>query len=133
MNFRILFFIIALSIFSKPLIAQKDNSKFESLLCKEWIIKYYEDEDGEIFQPSEEHLNDLMIFYNDNKTKSIENMLIKNGDWQYDVVKKLLIIIDTETKEKSVMKIIKLNVNECVLEYKDKEGAGLKMHLIPKV
>jgi hypothetical protein len=132
MNFRSLFFFIALIICSLSLSAQIDESiKFEKLFCKEWSIKSFEADEEEL-EPSPEHKNDMMIFYNNNSVKFIENMQIKSGAWQCDTLRNILTITDSETKKRSVMIILKLTIYECVLEYKDPERSGLIMHMIPK-
>ena len=64
--------------------------------------------------------------------KFIENMQIKSGTWQCDTIRNILTITDSETKKRSVLMLIKLDVYECVLEYRDPERSGLIMHMIPK-
>ncbi len=132
MNLKSLFLVLVLIVSNISLIAQVDNFTFDDLLCRQWTIKCYED-DGEVFPPKPEHQNDLMIFYRDGGVKSIENMIIKNGEWKYDPSRKILSIVDLETKEKVIMKVLKINFNEFVIEYKGPESSGLVMHMVPKL
>lgn len=120
--------IIFFALFVQSAFCQSDN--IDSLLCKNWQLVSYE-ESGEKFPPSPEQKNDRMTFYFDHKVKSVETGNIQNGTWEYDSTKKLLTVIDNQTKEKAVLKVLKLTKTECVLEYKDPEGTMLKMHMAP--
>jgi hypothetical protein len=121
--------IILLIQFSKTALGQTTNS-IDSLLCKEWKLVSYE-EGGEKFPPSPEQKNDRMIFYSDHKVKSIETGNIQIGIWQYDATKKTLSVVANKTKEKAIMKVLKITKDECILEYKDPEGTLLKIHMVP--
>ena len=113
------------------LLAQTDSTSFKNLVCKEWVLKSYE-ENGEKFPPAPEQKKDLMIFYKDHKAKSIENKKIQNGTWQYDQFKKTLTVLDLDTNEKVIMNVLKISSTDLIIEYKDPEGAILKMYLKPK-
>ncbi|NLU93234.1 hypothetical protein [Chitinophaga sp. Ak27] len=108
----------------------KITKNFYELICKEWKLQSYE-EKGKKFPPVPEQKGDKMIFYKDNKVKSIESGYIQNGIWKYEATKSILTVIDNDTKEKAIMKVIKLTNDECILEYKDPEGTLLKMHMLP--
>lgn len=71
-----------------------------------------------------------MIFYKNHKVKSIEGGVLQNGIWQYDSGKKVLIVTDNATKEKMILKVLKINQNLCVLEFKDPDGIVLKMQMV---
>jgi hypothetical protein len=124
----LIFFVLA---YCNCLFAQTDSSNVDSLLCKKWILQYYE-EDGEKYPPSQEHKNDLMVFSTDKTVKSIENEKIQNGTWAYDKAKKTLTIVDIDTKEKMVIRVIKLTVSEFIIEFKDAEGIPLRICMKPK-
>ena len=72
-----------------------------------------------------------MIFYSDYKVKSIETGHIQNGTWEYDEKSKILSVVDNQTREKAILKVIKITKDECVLEYIDPEGVALKMYMAP--
>ena len=102
----------------------------DSLICKEWKLVSYE-EAGKKYPPSPEQKNDRMIFSFNHKVKSIESGSVQNGNWQYDSVKNILTIVDNQTKEKAIMKVVQLSDRECVLEYKDPDGVLLKIYMVP--
>ena len=112
--------------------SQVDSKDFDNLICKEWLLKAYE-EDGEKFSPAPEQQNDLMIFYKNKEVKSIESGNIQNGVWQYNSRTNELVILDNDTKEKTILKVLKLTQNECIIEYKEPEGTSLKMYMVPKL
>jgi hypothetical protein len=74
----------------------------------------------------------MMIFYKDKSLKQIENMQIKSGTWACDTLRNIMTITDGETKQRSVMLVVKLSIYELVLEYRDADRNGLIMHLEPK-
>ncbi|QEH42866.1 lipocalin family protein [Chitinophaga sp. XS-30] len=127
-----MFFIIyAALVPAAPVCAQEKSDKtFKALICKEWKLKFYE-EDGEKFPPAPDQSGDRMFFYQDNTVKSIEQKKIQHGTWAYDEVKKILTVVDNETKEKATLKVIALAPDKCVLDYKDPEGSVLRMHMVP--
>jgi len=131
MNLRILYLFIVMVICSNSLFGQVDTTNFKNLVCKEWVLKSYE-EHGQKFPPAPEQKNNLMIFYKDHKAKSIENKKIQNGTWQYDSSKKTLTVVDSDTNEKVMMNVLKISSTDLIIEYKDPEGAILKMYLKPK-
>ncbi|AWO00502.1 hypothetical protein DLD77_01660 [Chitinophaga alhagiae] len=122
--------IVFLLLCSCSLAQQKSTANFSDLICKEWKLVFYE-EDGEKIPPAPQQKGDRMIFYKDNKVKSIEAGAIQNGIWQYDSVKKTLVVTDNSTKEKMIMKVLQINQDLCVLEFKDADGIVLKMHTAP--
>ncbi|MFM2386495.1 MAG: hypothetical protein RL660_1252 [Bacteroidota bacterium] len=128
-NSTLIILIISLIQFSKTALGQTTSS-IDSLLCKEWKLVSYK-EGGEKFPPSSKQKNDRMIFYNDHKVKSIETGNIQNGIWQYDATKKALSVVDNKTKEKAIMKVLKITKDECILEYTDPEGTSLKIYMVP--
>ena len=125
-------FLLIAVLFTLSATAQTSqaNHNIDSLICKSWNLTFYE-ESGEKFQPGPEQKNDRMIFYFDHKVKSIETDNIQNGVWDYDPIRKLLTVIDNDTKEKAIMKVLKLTNDECILEYKDPEGTLLIMNMVP--
>ncbi|HEY1164037.1 MAG TPA: hypothetical protein VGE90_02695 [Chitinophaga sp.] len=125
------FVITALLGICKPVSAQeKTDSAFKSLICKEWKLLFYE-EDGEKFPPAPEQRNDRMFFYPDYKVKSIEGKKIEHATWKYNAAAKTLIVTDNETKEKMTLKLISLTAQLWVMDYKDPEGAVVRMHMAP--
>lgn len=108
----------------------KNNKTFDELICKEWKLQFYE-EQGKKIMPTPDHKEDRMIFYKDKKVKSIEIGDIQHGVWKYDATQSVLTVVDNDTKEKVVLKVIKIMDNECVLEFKDPDGSILKMHMLP--
>ncbi len=127
----ILVFSSMLFLFTSAL-GQSNNTTIDGLLCKEWKLIAYE-ESGNRFPPAPEQKGDRMILYRDHKVKSIEVGNIQNGIWHYDSTKKVLTIVDNETKDKAILKVTKISETECVLEYKDSEGTLLKMYMVPVV
>jgi hypothetical protein len=103
---------------------------FDNLICKEWALKFYEQGSDKI-PPSPEQKNDRMIFYPDHKVKSIEAGGIQNGVWEYSASKRLLTVVDNETKAKMNLIVIGLTQDECILEFTDPDGGKMKMHMIP--
>lgn len=124
-------FIGLMVIFSKSLSSQVNKSNFENLICKEWLLKYYEVE-GNKFPPSPENEKDLMIFFKDNKVQSREYDKIQNGIWEFDGLQQTLTIVDIDTKEKVVLKVLKITMSEFVMEYMDPDGTKIIMHMYPK-
>ena len=124
------FLLLLLTILIKDTFGQT-NTTIDSLLCKEWKLTFYE-EAGEKFSPAPDQKDSKMIFYFDHKVKSIEPDNIQNGVWQYNTKSKVLTITDNQTKEVATMKISKLTSEECILEYKDRDGILLKMYMIPE-
>ncbi len=121
--------VILLTQFSNTALGQVSGG-IDSLICKEWKLAFYEEE-GEKFPPSPEYANDIMVFYPDYTVKSVETGKIQNGIWEYDPTEKLLSVVDDQTKEKAIMKVLKITKDECILEYEDPDGALLKMYLVP--
>ncbi len=114
-----------------PSFAQGTTTEgFDKLICKEWALKFYE-QGGEKIPPSPEQKNDRMIFYPDHKVKSVEAGGTQNGVWQYNSIKKLLSVVDNETKEKMDLTVISLTQDACVLEFTDPDGGKMKMHMTP--
>ncbi len=121
--------ILVLIILALDISYVKAQTTIDTLLCKEWKLKSYE-ESGKIFSPAPDQINNRMIFYFDHKVKSIETGNIQNGIWKYDSKAKMLMVVDNLTKEKVVLKVIRITKDECILEFKDPEGALLKMHMV---
>ncbi len=120
--------LLLLLFFTQSAFAQP--SEIDSLICKSWKFVAYEAE-GEKIMASPDQKNDRMIFYFDNQVKSIEGKKIENGTWTYDSTKKILTVIDNQTKVKAIMKVLRLTKTQCILEYKDPNGIVLKIHMAP--
>jgi hypothetical protein len=123
--------LFILLIGCKSLIAQVDTSNFDNLICKEWLLKFYE-EDGDKYPPSTEHKNDVMIFFKDKTVKSVEVDKKQSGIWKFDGVMKILTIVDNDTKEVIKLNVIKLTPTELVIDYKVPDGWVLRMYMKPK-
>jgi hypothetical protein len=106
------------------------QSHIDSLLCKEWRMSYYI-EAGRKVLPAGIQKNDRMIFYSDHKAKSIEGGRIQRGVWHYEPKTQILSVVDNDTNENPVMKIISIEEKECILEYKDPNGVILKIVMVP--
>jgi hypothetical protein len=131
MNFRGIFIISVLLSFGLSAHAQDDMTQFDNFLCQNWAVQYYENE-GEEFQPTSEHVNDLMIFYKDKTMKSIENMQIMSGTWDYNPASNNITIIYSENNRRVRIQVIELTAYDFVFEYKDTNQAGLRVHMKSK-
>lgn len=40
-------------------------------------------------------------------------------------------MVDNDTKERMVLKVVSLDEKRCVLEFKDPDGVVLRIHMIP--
>lgn len=104
---------------------------FDSLICKPWKLKIYEVNGNS--QVMDTLSSDRMIFYNDHSLEFVSgNEIIQKASWTSDQPNKTITItlIDAETKESALMKILVLNKSDCTLETKDKSGAIIKMYMV---
>lgn len=115
----------------KPAHAQeKTDSAFTTLLCKEWKLDFYVD-NGEKLPPTPEQKGDRMFFYRNNTVKSIEGGEIQHATWKYDETRKIVTVIDNETKAKFIMKVVSLTNEVCVIDVRDPEGSVMRMQMSP--
>ncbi|MEO8588987.1 MAG: hypothetical protein ABI432_06450 [Flavobacteriales bacterium] len=117
-----------LGLFALPLAAQSLGA--QESLAKKWKLAYYE-EAGERIPPAPDQRNDVMDLRADHTVVSIESSRTQQGTWSYDVGKKQLVVVDNDTKERMVLRVVALDPKSCVLEFKDPDGVALRMHMVP--
>lgn len=116
-------------LFSFSAVAQTPAAS-EALLLKSWKLVYYE-ESGERIPPAPEQRNDVMDFHADHTVVSKEGGVTEKGTWSYDSGKKQLVVVDSATKERMVLRVVELEEKRCVMEFKDPDGVVLRMHMVP--
>lgn len=105
----------------------------EVQLCKSWRIDYSITNGKKEF-PNAEGKNNKMTFYSDNKFKGYEDGEAISGKWKLDSKKKKIIIMVDDVPFNLVLKIIKLNESEFVVESKNEsDGALKKVFLKPEI
>src|ERR1044072_4282124 len=97
------------------------DTAFKRLITKEWKLASYEKK-GKNFPPAPQHKEDKMIFYQNNEVKSTDGGKVEYGIWKYDADKKTLTVIDNDSLEETVLKVVKLDEAGCILEYQDPQG-----------
>lgn len=98
------------------------------LICKEWRLVSFEEEDGK-FNPSPDQVGDRIKFQPDHNVQYIEISKLKTGVWKYESKTKMLTITNNATKEEKAMRVLKISNTELVLECKDAKGEPLKMFM----
>lgn len=74
-----------------------------------------------------------IIFLKNHTTKSLANGKVDEGFWSYDNKKNIMTIYDKISSENVLLlKIISINLQECVLEFIDSENSKIKMFLTPR-
>lgn len=102
----------------------------DSLLCKSWRADYYEAQNKRM-EPLPTQKNDRMIFFFDHKVKSYEGNVVHLGNWDYDPLNKMLIIIDAQNKSKAMMKLKELNKRSMTWEFNSPDGQLMRLHMVP--
>jgi len=129
MNLTTKIIIAFFILFGKPIFAQTSsgNTNVNRLISKEWRLVSFEEEDGK-FEPSPDQIGDRMKFELNHKVEYIEFSKYKVGIWRYDYRNKVLTIINDDTKEKELMKVVRITNTDLVLEY-NSDGSPLKMYM----
>jgi hypothetical protein len=130
MKYFILLFALLSGIMAQGHAQNNTPAAFADMLSREWKLQYY-GENGKKQPPSPQQQEDRMIFYKDNRVLSIENGKKEHGSWQYDPTKKLLTIIDNQTREQLLFQVIKLDQEGFVAGYQDPGGVLLQIHMLP--
>ena len=102
----------------------------ETLLCKEWKLRYME-EDGRREYPDEGEVNDRFIFAVNHTVEIREAGESRDGLWQYDPSTKWLVITNRMNKDKLTMALITLTKDELVLKFMDDTADHSTLYLVP--
>lgn len=106
---------------------KSDNQ--ESPLCKAWKIDYTLI-DGKKELPRVDEKDDKTTFYSNSTFKSFESKDTMTGNWKLDAKNNTITITFKEIPESLVLKIIKINDKELVLE-SNNENIVKRVFLIP--
>ena len=106
------------------------TQNIESLLCKEWKLRYREEE-GRKEYPDEGEVNDRFIFAANHTVEIIEAGESQDGLWQYDPSTKRLVLTNRVSKDKLTMAIITLTNDELVLKFMDDTADHSTIYLVP--
>jgi hypothetical protein len=124
MKLIICFFLLVSGFAPEPILVMQ---KFETLLCRQWKLSFLE-KNGQSRMPEEIEREDRMTFDLNNIVEIVKKGEGQDAIWQYDA-KKILILTDRVTKDRTALKIISLTKDEFVIEPLDANHT--RMHLIP--
>jgi hypothetical protein len=113
---------------------QKNSNSlsFDSIICREWIVKSCIKNGKDMKLTNLQKISSI-IFLKNHTTKSLANGQVDEGFWSYDNKKNIMTIYDKISSENVLLlKIISINLQECVLEFIDSENSKIKMFLTPR-
>jgi len=122
--------MIKLFFFSFLCLVSAAPQSFETLLSKEWKMRYTEN-GGRREYPDGGEVNDRFIFDANHTVEIREAGESQDGLWQYDPATRRLVITNRVSKDKWTMTVITLTKDELVLKFMDDTEGNATVYLVP--
>lgn len=131
MAIKKLFILTTLVFISTFRLNAQATDTLKQKLSKEWIINHYE-QFSVLEDPTDEQINDKLVFKADMTCSIKENGTSYSGKWTIDKTRKYIVCILEEGAIKKNYKIISVNDKTAIFEYQTPDLIRTKYHVTSK-